>query len=363
MSSVAVQHLTKDFGPTIVLAPTDLSIAEGELVVIVGPSGCGKSTLLRLIAGLETPSAGRILIGGEDVTDREPADRGIAMVFQSYALYPHLTVAQNIAFPLKMAKVHRHEIARRVADVAALLELDDLLDRRPRALSGGQRQRVSIGRAIIRNPAVLLLDEPLSNLDAGLRVRMRHEIARLHQRLGATMIYVTHDQIEAMTLANRIVVMADGRIEQVGAPLDLYRAPATIRVAQAIGSPAMNLLPVQIAAVDAQGAIVTLPGGAACRVAAQVPDMAIGAVATLGIRPEDLRRDADGMVGGQVELFERLGPLSFAHLGKAGSVGSVVAQLPGDQQFTLGEVVCFSVAPVDAHLFAADGAAYPRLTP
>ena len=363
MSSVAVQQLAKTFGTTTVLAPTDLSVDEGELVVIVGPSGCGKSTLLRLVAGLETPSAGRVLIGGQDVTEREPADRGIAMVFQSYALYPHLTVAQNIAFPLRMAKVNPREIARRVAEVAALLELDALLDRRPRALSGGQRQRVSIGRAIIRNPAVLLLDEPLSNLDAGLRVRMRHEIARLHQRLGATMIYVTHDQIEAMTLANRIVVMADGRIEQVGAPLDLYRTPASIRVAEAIGSPAINLLPVRIAGVDADGATVALPGGATCRVAARVPAAAIDTDATLGIRPEHLCRDPAGMVGGQVELFERLGPLSFAHLGKAGSAGSVVAQLPGDQQFTLGEVVCFSVAPTDAHLFATDGTAYARITP
>ncbi|WP_375393884.1 ABC transporter ATP-binding protein [uncultured Sphingomonas sp.] len=363
MSSVAIRQLSKRFGTAEALQPTELSIAEGELVVIVGPSGCGKSTLLRLIAGLEAPSAGQVLIGGRDVTALEPADRGIAMVFQSYALYPHLTVAQNIGFPLRMAKLDRREIARRVADVAALLELDMLLDRRPRALSGGQRQRVSIGRAIIRDPAVLLLDEPLSNLDTGLRVRMRHEIARLHQRLGATMIYVTHDQIEAMTLANRIVVMANGRIEQVGAPLDLYGTPATIRVAEAIGSPAINLLPVRIERVDVQGATVTLPDGASCRVAVGVPAGGIGATATLGIRPEHLRPDGEGPFSGPVELFERLGPLSFAHLGEAGATGSVVAQLPGDQQFTLGANVRFSVAPADAHLFAADGTAYPRVSP
>ncbi len=363
MRSVAVRQLSKSFGAAHVLQPTELSVGEGELVVIVGPSGCGKSTLLRLIAGLETPSSGRVLIGGRDVTDLEPADRGIAMVFQSYALYPHLTVAQNIAFPLRMAKMDRREIARRVADVAALLELDALLDRRPRALSGGQRQRVSIGRAIVRDPKVLLLDEPLSNLDAALRVRMRHEIARLHQRLGATMIYVTHDQVEAMTLANRIVVMAHGRIEQVGAPLDLYATPATIRVAEAIGSPAINLLPVRIDRVDAAGATVLLPDGGSCRVAATVPASDIGATATLGIRPEHLRSGPNGPFGGAVELFERLGPLSFAHLGEAGAIGSVVAQLPGDQQFTLGANVRFSVAPTDAHLFAGDSKAYPRVSP
>ena len=363
MSSVDIQHITKNYGAMTVLAPTDLSVAEGELVVIVGPSGCGKSTLLRIIAGLETPNAGHVLIGGQDVTDREPADRGIAMVFQSYALYPHLTVEQNIAFPLRMAKMDRREIARRVADVAAMLELDALLDRRPRALSGGQRQRVSIGRAIVRDPKVLLLDEPLSNLDAGLRVRMRHEIARLHQRLGATMIYVTHDQVEAMTLANRIVVMAHGRIEQVGAPLDLYARPGTIRVAEAIGSPAINLLPVRIESVDDTGAGVRLPDGAMCLVAARVSAADIGAAATLGIRPEHLRADEDGPFCGAVELFERLGPLSFAHLGEAGAIGSVVAQLPGDQHFTLGATVRFSVDPADAHLFAADGDAYPRVSP
>ncbi len=363
MSSVAVEGLSKSFGSTPVLHPTDLCIEAGEFVVIVGPSGCGKSTLLRLIAGLEEPSAGRVVIDGRDVTALAPAERGIAMVFQSYALYPHLTVAENIAFPLRMAKRDKAEVARKVAEVAELLELETMLDRRPRALSGGQRQRVSIGRAIVRDPAVLLLDEPLSNLDAGLRVKMRHEFARLHQRLGATMIYVTHDQMEAMTLANRIVVMSQGHVEQVGAPLDLYRAPATIRVAEAIGSPAMNLLPVTIREVGEGGATVTLPGGSACRVAVRVPAEAIDALATLGVRPEHLRPDPHGMFGGRVELFERLGPLSFAHLGKAGAIDSVVAQLPNDRPITLGEAICFSVAPEDARLFADGGAAYPALGP
>ena len=363
MSKVEIAGLSKHFHATPALLPTDLVIDDGEFVVIVGPSGCGKSTLLRLIAGLETPSGGRVLIDGCDVTAAGPAERGLAMVFQSYALYPHLTVAENIAFPLAMARRPKAEIAERVAAVAATLELSDLLDRRPRALSGGQRQRVSIGRAIVRNPGVLLLDEPLSNLDAALRVRMRHEFARLHQRLGATMIYVTHDQVEAMTLANRIVVMARGRVEQVGAPLELYREPATLGVAAAIGSPAINLLPAMIDAADGDGATVTLTGGGRCRVAADVPAAAVGRAATLGVRPEHLRAAAEGVFAGAVELFERLGPLSFAHLAAPSGGEALVAQLPSDRIVSLGERITFTVDPADALLFAADGAAFSRLSP
>ncbi len=300
MSTVEAVGLTKAYDDIPALLPTDLSIDDGEFVVIVGPSGCGKSTLLRLIAGLEAPSSGRVVIAGRDVTDVGPAERGLAMVFQSYALYPHLTVAENIAFPLRMARRPKAEISARVAAVAETLELGDLLDRRPRALSGGQRQRVSIGRAIVRNPGVLLLDEPLSNLDAALRVRMRHEFARLHQRLGATMIYVTHDQVEAMTLANRIVVMAAGRVEQIGPPLDLYRRPATIGVAAAIGSPAMNLLPVTIVAADSTGATVALPGGTACRVAACGPGVG-------GRRRGDARRAARAPAPGRGRSVRRRG--------------------------------------------------------
>jgi ABC-type sugar transport system ATPase subunit len=363
MASVEIAGLGKRFGAATVLHPTDLHIEDGEFVVIVGPSGCGKSTLLRLISGLEQPSQGRLSIGGRDVTNAAPADRGVAMVFQSYALYPHLTVAENIAFPLKVARVPRAERDRRVAAVADALDLTDLLARRPRALSGGQRQRVSIGRAIVRDPKVLLLDEPLSNLDTGLRVRMRHEFARLHQRLGATMIYVTHDQLEAMTLANRIVVMNAGRVEQVGAPLDLYARPASLAVAAAIGSPAMNLLPVTITAADEQGATVSVPGDGSIRVPARVQARAIGRTATLGIRPEHLRVDENGPFGGRVELFERLGPLSFAHLGERGGADTLVAQLPGDRQVTLGDALFFTAAASDLHLFAADGTAYPLTLP
>lgn len=361
MSGLQTIGLAKHYDGQSALQPTDLSIVDGEFVVIVGPSGCGKSTLLRLLAGLEVPSAGRVLVDGRDVTALEPAERGMAMVFQSYALYPHLSVAENIAFPLRVARTGKADIAARVAKVAASLDLTGLLDRKPRALSGGQRQRVSIGRAIVRHPKVLLLDEPLSNLDAALRVRMRHEFARLHQQLGATMVYVTHDQLEAMTLANRIVVMAAGRVEQMGAPLKLYRAPATIEVARAIGSPAMNLLDVVIEAADERGATVRFAGGHRCRVAARVPAADVGRAATFGVRPEHLTPDADGIFGGNVELFERLGPLSFAHLTEGSASDTVVAQLPADRQVTLGERVRFSVAADDAHLFGVDGRAYPQL--
>ena len=358
MSSISLSALAKSFGPVPVLRPTTLDIADGEFVVVVGPSGCGKSTLLRLIAGLETPSAGRIFVGGRDVTAVEAAKRGIAMVFQSYALYPHLTVYENIAFPLRVAKLDRGRIDAKVREVAALLDLAALLDRRPRALSGGQRQRVSIGRAIVREPEVLLLDEPLSNLDAALRVRMRHELARLHQRLGATMVYVTHDHVEAMTLAERIVVMDAGGVEQVGPPMDLYHRPDTLAVARVIGSPAINLLPVTIERVEEGGAWLRLPDGQGCRAAARVPAAAVGGPATLGIRPEHLSAATAGPFGGRVELFERLGPLSFAHLAN-GLPQPLVAQLPNDRAVSLGELIHFTVAPSHARLFGADGRAFP----
>jgi len=358
LAGLELDGIAKRFGDTDVLQPTSLSIDNGEFVVIVGPSGCGKSTLLRMIAGLEAPSAGTIRIGGRDVTDAAPADRGVAMVFQSYALYPHLTVAENIAFPLAVAKVPRAEARARVAEVAAMLGLDALLDRRPRALSGGQRQRVAIGRALVRRPEVLLLDEPLSNLDSHLRVAMRHEFARLHQETGATMVYVTHDQVEAMTLANRIVVMAGGRVEQVGEPMAVYRRPASLKVAVAIGSPAINLLPVTIAATGAETR-VRLADGEGVTVAVATPDAAEGRAATLGVRPEHLHLAGDGPFRGRVELFERLGPLSFVHLGERGHAATVVAQLPSDARATMGEELRFCCQPDRAHLFDGEGRAYP----
>ena len=359
MAAVEIAGLAKCFGASAALHATDLAVQDGEFLVLVGPSGCGKSTLLRLIAGLDTPSAGRVLIDGRDVTDAAPSDRGIAMVFQSYALYPQMTVAQNIAFPLQVAGLSRREIGERVAEVAAMLDLSALLERRPRALSGGQRQRVSIARAVVRRPRVLLLDEPLSNLDSGLRARMRHEFARLHQRLGTTMIYVTHDQLEAMTLANRIAVMSEGRVEQVGPPLTVYRHPASIAVAQAIGSPGMNLLAVTIVSGGEGGAVVRLPGGEQLHTGARVPNSDINAPATLGVRPEHLFPAAAGPFAGPVELFERLGPLSFAHLGESGAAGTIVAQLPGDQSVALGAILRVAVDPCDAHVFAVNGRAYP----
>ena len=363
VASVEIARLAKRFGATAALHPTDLLVEDGEFLVLVGPSGCGKSTLLRMIAGLEEPSEGRIRIGDRDVTYAAPSDRGVAMVFQSYALYPQMTVRENIAFPLKVARLPKREIAERVAATATMLDLSELLDRKPRALSGGQRQRVSIARAVVREPRVLLLDEPLSNLDTNLRARMRHEFARLHQQLGSTMIYVTHDQLEAMTLANRIVVMSSGRVEQVGAPLEVYRRPASVAVASAIGSPGMNLLAVTIVSGGDGGAVVRLPGREEVRTAARVPDNAVGSPATLGVRPEHLHAADTGPFAGAVELFERLGPLSFAHLGARGEVGTIVAQLPGERLVTLGETLRVDVAPADTHLFAADGRAYPQVTP
>ncbi|MGI4730251.1 MAG: ABC transporter ATP-binding protein [Janthinobacterium lividum] len=362
MAQLRIAGVSKTFGGATILQPSSLDIADGAFVVIVGPSGCGKSTLLRLIAGLEEPDAGTIAIGGRDVTHAAPADRGVAMVFQSYALYPHLTVAQNIAFPLTIARRPGAEIAERVARTATLLDLTDLLDRRPRQLSGGQRQRVSIGRAIVREPGVLLLDEPLSNLDAELRVRMRHQFARLHGELGTTMVYVTHDQVEAMTLAERIVVMSRGRIEQEGAPMDLYRRPENLTVATAIGSPAMNRLPVTILGSDDAGTRVALDDGGELTVACRAGAGEAGRPATLGARPEHLHPMPDGAFRGAVELFERLGPLSFAHLGERGGASTLVAQLPGDSRVALGERLRFGIAAQDAQLFDADGRSYPRLT-
>jgi multiple sugar transport system ATP-binding protein len=247
MSDIVLNQVTKRFPDgTEALKPTDLAIADGELFVLVGPSGCGKSTLLKLIVGLEQPSSGSIRVGGEDVTGRDPKDRNMAMVFQSYALYPHMRVRDNLAFPLKLAKLDPAEIERRVAAAAALLELGPLLERKPAALSGGQRQRVAMGRAIVREPAAFLLDEPLSNLDAKLRTQMRNELAALQKRLGTTTVYVTHDQTEAMTLGDRIAVLRGGAVQQIGTPRALYRQPANVFVARFIGAPAMNLLPARI---------------------------------------------------------------------------------------------------------------------
>ena len=306
MTGVTLEKVVKRYGETEVIHGVDLEVADGEFCVFVGPSGCGKSTLLRMIAGLEETTAGRIAIGARDVTRADPADRGVAMGFQTYALYPHMTVAENMGFGLKMNGHPRAEIAAKVAEASRILKLDDYLARKPVALSGGQRQRVAIGRAIVRGPEVFLFDEPLSNLDAELRVDMRVEIARLHGEIGATMIYVTHDQVEAMTMADKIVVLRAGHVEQVGAPMELYRDPDNRFVAGFIGSPSMNFLRGTV-----RGGAVDVPGlGGAVAVPARLP--AEGTAVEVGVRPQHLTVDPGGGAH-VVELTESLGGVSYVH--------------------------------------------------
>ncbi len=305
MSGVTLNGVRKSFGETRVIHGVDLVVENGEFCVFVGPSGCGKSTLLRMIAGLETTTSGRISIGERDVTELDPSDRGVAMVFQTYALYPHMTVAENMGFGLRMNKVAKSEIESKVAEASRILKLDPYLARKPKALSGGQRQRVAIGRAIVRGPDVFLFDEPLSNLDAELRVEMRVEISRLHEEIGATMIYVTHDQIEAMTLADKIVVLRAGVIEQVGAPLTLYDDPDNVFVAGFIGSPRMNFL--DAVAVDGG---VRVPQLGDLKIPTQVA--MTGGKVHVGIRPEHMRLDAGNAV--RLDLMEHLGGVSYLHL-------------------------------------------------
>ena len=328
MGQIQLKQVTKRFGDVEVIPPLDLMIGEGEFVVFVGPSGCGKSTLLRLIAGLEDISSGAIVIDGKDATASPPATRGLAMVFQSYALYPHMTVRKNIAFPLKMAGMSQADIDKKVDGAAKVLNLTNYLDRRPGQLSGGQRQRVAIGRAIVREPAAFLFDEPLSNLDAALRVNMRLEITELHQNLKTTMIYVTHDQVEAMTMADKIVVLNAGRIEQVGSPLELYRRPANTFVAGFIGSPKMNLI----------------SGGEATKVGAK----------TIGIRPEHLNiSSTSGTWKGRVGVAEHLGSDTFLHV--LTDNGTMTVRSQGHVEFTHGDAIWLSPQAEHLHRFGADG--------
>jgi alpha-glucoside transport system ATP-binding protein len=347
---IDLRAVRKRFGALDVVHGVDLQIAKGEFVVFVGPSGCGKSTLLRMIAGLEDVSDGEIWIEGEDVTDLDPSRRGIAMVFQSYALYPHMTVADNLAFGLKLARMPAEERQERVLKAARMLQIEGLLDRLPRALSGGQRQRVAIGRAITRDPRLFLFDEPLSNLDAALRVATRVEIARLHESLpGTTMIYVTHDQTEAMTLADRIVVLRAGRIEQIGTPMELYDQPGNLFVAGFIGSPAMNFLPCRVG--DAPGQVL-LDGAA---IDTQAVTGAAGGEVTLGVRPEDLTAapPEGAMIAGRVEIVERLGEVTLVHL-SVGALGTVIAKLPGDMAPTRGEQLGLIARREKLHVFGPD---------
>ncbi|MBB3464923.1 ABC transporter ATP-binding protein [Rhizobium sp. BK377] len=326
MTSVVLESVRKSFGSLEVMKGVDLTVEPGEFCVFVGPSGCGKSTLLRIISGLETTTSGQVFIDGKDVTDAEPSERGIAMVFQSYALYPHLTVAENIGFGLSLAKRPKAEIAERVKQTADVLQLSHLLDRKPKALSGGQRQRVAIGRAIIRNPKVFLFDEPLSNLDASLRSQMRIELTELHAKLGATMIYVTHDQVEAMTMADKIVVLNGGQIEQVGTPMTLYNNPASPFVAGFIGSPKMNLF---------DGEIATREG---CRI--------------YGIRPEHIALSStEGKWQGKVRHIERLGADTVVYL-DVPELQTLVVRTDGDRSVMIGEIQFASPLAGKEHRFS-----------
>jgi multiple sugar transport system ATP-binding protein len=325
MGSITLQNVSKVFGEAKVIPSIDLEIKDGEFVVFVGPSGCGKSTLLRLIAGLEDVSGGKIVIDGKDGTNLAPSERGLAMVFQSYALYPHMSVRSNIAFPLKMAGMDKAEIDRKVTDAARVLNLTDYLERKPRQLSGGQRQRVAIGRAIVRQPSAFLFDEPLSNLDAALRVNMRLEISELHQQLKTTMVYVTHDQVEAMTMADKIVVLNKGNIEQVGSPLELYNRPANLFVAGFIGSPRMNLI---------NGAYAQARGAH-----------------TVGVRPEHVNlSSSSGELAGKVIVAEHLGSDTFLHIDVDG-IGPMTARGSGDFPARAGDTVHLTPDTARIHKF------------
>ena len=330
MGRIVLESVTKSFGNTQVIPPLDLTIEDGEFAVFVGPSGCGKSTLLRLIAGLEDTTSGRVVIDGEDVTQVPPSKRGLAMVFQTYALYPHMTVRKNIAFPMRMAGMSEEEQEKKIKAAADSLNLTDYLDRKPGQLSGGQRQRVAIGRAIVRDPSAFLFDEPLSNLDAALRVGMRLEISEMHERLKTTMIYVTHDQVEAMTMANKIVVLRAGNIEQVGSPLDLYRAPRNLFVAGFIGSPRMNFI----------------VGEEATKHNAH----------TIGVRPEHISiSGSEGQWSGVVGVSEHLGSDTFFHIHQTGLAETINVRAGGEVQFKYGDKIFLTPRDDVIHRFDQEG--------
>jgi len=347
MAGVVLRGVTKSYAGHPAIHGVDLDIADGEFVVVVGPSGCGKSTLLRMVAGLETITGGEISIGGRVVNRLEPKDRDIAMVFQNYALYPHMSVYDNMAYGLKNRGMAKGEIEIRVRKAAEILQLGQLLARKPRQLSGGQRQRVAMGRAIVREPAVFLFDEPLSNLDAKLRVQMRIEIKKLHASLGVTSIYVTHDQVEAMTLADRLVVMNAGRAEQIGTPIEVYARPATMFVAGFIGSPAMNLLP---ARRGSTGRFLDLPGGVRLDLPAPLPGED-GQTVMVGLRPEHVAPDPAGAFRLVVDLVEALGTDTVVHGHLAPESQPFTVRLPGNARVAGGETLALSVAPEHVHFF------------
>jgi sn-glycerol 3-phosphate transport system ATP-binding protein len=347
MAKVQLRDIRKSYLTTEVIHGVSIDVADGEFIVIVGPSGCGKSTLLRMVAGLETISAGEIVIGDRVVNKLEPKDRDIAMVFQNYALYPHMSVFDNMAYGLRIRGLDKSDIEARVKRAGEILELGPLLERKPRQLSGGQRQRVAMGRAIVREPAVFLFDEPLSNLDAKLRVQMRFEIQKLHRRLGTTSLYVTHDQVEAMTLAQRMIVMNAGRAEQIGTPMEVYQNPASVFVAGFIGSPAMNFL---AGKADSGGRVVLDGGGTIAAGAA----LTSGRKLTVGIRPEHLSPCAPSAANlvGSVEMIEALGADTLIHVAVAGA--SIIARLPQGAPATVGEPIALAAAPGRFYLFDSD---------
>lgn len=363
MTGLRIAGLTKSFGQVEILRGIDLQIAEGEFVCFLGPSGCGKSTLLRCIAGLEELNGGSIHLEGREITHLPSAQRDIAMVFQNYALYPHMTVRQNMAFGLSLNGVPKPDIAARVAEAADILRIGDLLDRKPRQLSGGQRQRVAIGRAIIRKPELFLLDEPLSNLDAGLRVTMRAELAALHDRLGATMIHVTHDQVEAMTLASRVVVLDKGGVSQFASPLGLFHRPANLFVAGFIGSPRMNFLPARLQAQTQASVTLAIAGMDRTLTVPTTGHALLDAARplTLGIRPDRIELGEQGpdSLTGTVRLTERLGSESHLHI-DLDAGGSVVAIAQGTHAARVHDRISLRIPAADAHVFDAGGLALPR---
>jgi multiple sugar transport system ATP-binding protein len=358
LADIRLNGVSKNFGSVHVLEDVSLTIEAGEFIVFLGPSGCGKSTLLRMIAGLETVDSGEIYIGDRRVDQLPPGKRGVAMVFQHYALYPHMTTYDNMAFGLRNIALDPAEIDRRVRSAAQILETEALLDRKPGQLSGGQRQRVAIGRAIVKEPDLFLFDEPLSNLDAALRVRTRIELARLHQQVRSTMIFVTHDQVEAMTLASRIVVMNNRRIEQVGTPMEIYTRPATQFVAQFVGAPAMNFMDATVAGADEGGTSIRLPDGTVLRTTIHLGAQRTGQEKlTFGIRAQSVSVDPQGPLRGQAEIIERLGDRTLIHT-RLNDGSLIIAEDVGLSRIAAGEPIGLSIDGSAAHLFDAGGLAY-----
>ena len=362
MANLTIRNLQKGFDGHQIIKGIDLDVKDREFVVFVGPSGCGKSTLLRLIAGLEDVTSGSIELDGREITQVTPAKRDLAMVFQTYALYPHMTVGKNLSFALDLAGTPKAEVEKKVAEAARILELGPLLERKPKQLSGGQRQRVAIGRAIVRNPKIFLFDEPLSNLDAALRVQTRLELSRLHKELEATMIYVTHDQVEAMTLADKVVVLNGGRVEQVGSPLELYHHPANLFVAGFLGTPKMGFLKGKLSRVDSAGCEVTLDAGARINLPVTNAQQSVGDAVTLGIRPEhlELAKEGDCQLQVVADVSERLGSDTYCHV-RTTSGEPLTMRIRGDLASQYGESLRLHLDSDHCHLFDASGTSLARI--